>query len=127
MLSAITMLWGHQQLQIEHKVKMNGVYDDNEFVFTNDFGKHLEPRYLSEAFDDIRTETGITDLTIHSLRHTFTTRALEAGIDMKVLQDLLGHADFSVKANTYTHVLEDMKTESMRKVSGAITAIRKGD
>lgn len=45
----------------------------------------------------------------HSLRHTFTTRLVEAGVNLKVVQDTLGHKDFSTTMDIYTDVTKEMK------------------
>lgn len=45
----------------------------------------------------------------HSLRHTFTTRMCEAGVNVKVIQDTLGHADISTTLNIYADVTKDLK------------------
>jgi integrase len=44
----------------------------------------------------------------HSLRHTFTTRMCEAGVNVKVIQDTLGHADISTTLNIYADVTKDL-------------------
>ena len=45
----------------------------------------------------------------HTLRHTFTTRLCESGINIKVIQDVLGHADISTTMNIYADVTRDLK------------------
>lgn len=45
----------------------------------------------------------------HSLRHTFTTRLCESGVNVKVIQDVLGHADISTTMDIYVDVTKDMK------------------
>lgn len=45
----------------------------------------------------------------HSLRHTCATRLCEAGVNMKVIQDFLGHADISTTMNIYTDATKDFK------------------
>jgi len=122
----IKLLKTHKRQQAEHILSLGGIYEDQGYVFTNDFGKHLEPRYFSTAFEDVKKSTGIQDLTIHSLRHTFATRALESDVDMKELQEILGHADYSVTANIYTHVSNDIKAKAMAKVSSTIAEIGSG-
>ena len=47
----------------------------------------------------------------HSLRHTFTTRMCEAGVNIKVMQDTLGHADISTTLNIYADVTRELKKE----------------
>ena len=45
----------------------------------------------------------------HSLRHTFTTRMCEAGVNVKVIQDTLGHKDISTTLNIYTDVTKELR------------------
>lgn len=53
----------------------------------------------------------------HTLRHTFGTRCIEAGMQPKVIQTLMGHKDIAVTLNTYTSVLERFKTDEFNKVA----------
>jgi len=57
------------------------------------------------------------DINFHALRHTFATRALEAGMDIKVLSSLLGHAQASTTLNFYAHALPNHKKDSIDKMS----------
>ena len=50
---------------------------------------------------------------MHTLRHTFATRAIEAGIRPKTLQELLGHANISITMNLYVHVTEEEKEKEL--------------
>lgn len=63
----------------------------------------------------------IENFTFHSLRHTFATRALENGISMKTLQAILGHAQYAMTADLYSHVLPDTKAREMNKLSRLFT------
>ena len=56
---------------------------------------------------------GIGHFTFHALRHTFATRALEQGMDVKTLSTLLGHYSVSFTLDTYTHVLDQQKRDGM--------------
>ena len=51
----------------------------------------------------------INQLACHSLRHTFTTRMCEAGVNVKVIQDALGHKDITTTLNIYTDVTKELK------------------
>jgi integrase len=53
-------------------------------------------------------ETGVTRITLHELRHTFATQALERGIHPKVVQDILGHASIEMTLDRYSHVSIDL-------------------
>ena len=52
----------------------------------------------------------------HSLRHTFATRALECGMDVKTLSEILGHKNPTVTLNRYVHSLMEHKKEMMNKL-----------
>lgn len=59
----------------------------------------------------------IYDITTHSLRHTFGTRCIEAGMQPVTLQKLMGHKDIAVTLNTYTSILSRFKNEELSKVN----------
>lgn len=58
---------------------------------------------------DENAETLLPHFSCHSLRHTFTTRMCEAGVNVKVIQDTLGHKDISTTLNIYTDVTKELK------------------
>ena len=64
--------------------------------------------------------TGIEKFTAHAFRATFATRAIEAGIPPRTLQELLGHADFGITMNLYGHVTDNTLEDAMKKVNIAI-------
>lgn len=68
-------------------------------------------------------EAGITGHSPHSLRHTFATTALEAGVDVKVVSSILGHASTAVTAEIYTHVTGSMQRDAVLKVADEINKI----
>ena len=51
----------------------------------------------------------VLGISCHSLRHTFTTRMCEAGVNVKVIQDTLGHKDIATTLNIYTDVTKELK------------------
>lgn len=55
--------------------------------------------------------------TLHSLRATFATRAIESGINPRTLQELLGHKDFKITMNLYGHVCNDTLTDAMQAIN----------
>ena len=100
----ISRTLGTEALDLEH------------FVISRRYGYPIEPRTMQDAFKRVLKKANIADANFHALRHTFATRALEAGIDFKVLSQLLGHADISTTMNRYVHVLDDKKRTAMETI-----------
>ena len=85
-------------------------------IFSTPLGLTYEPRTYEDLFKRTLKAAGLADIKFHALRHTFATRALEAGMDVKVLSSILGHAQASTTLNLYAHALPDHKKISMEKM-----------
>ena len=109
--------------EIMHKL---GITDptllDNESIFKTSTGNTITSDYLRHRLQYVLKKYGFKKkVTVHELRHTFATRCLEAGIDMKTLQTFLGHADYKTTANIYSHVLTQTKNNQIMKYNTYIT------
>lgn len=58
-------------------------------------------------------------ITPHIFRHTFATRAIEAGMQPQVLKTILGHSSLAMTMDLYSHVMDDVKSDEMEKISNA--------
>lgn len=65
----------------------------------------------------LKKEFGITDISTHSLRHTFGTRCIESGMAPVVVQRLMGHKDIGITLNTYTSVFDKFREKEIDKVN----------
>ena len=81
------------------------VRPDEKFLFPSRGGKHLTRVRLFQLVKDLAGRAGIAPSKVspHVLRHAFATHLLEGGADLRVLQNLLGHADIAT-TQIYTHV-----------------------
>ena len=90
------------------------------YVLTNDEYKFIEPRTMQNKFKKILKAVGIENANFHSLRHTFATRCVELGFDVKSLSEILGHATVNITMNRYVHPTYEMKKKNMQKLSGLL-------
>ena len=84
--------------------------DGNVYVASENTA-FLNPATLQYRFHKLMEEAGLPDINYHALRHTFATRCIENGIDVKTLSEMLGHADAKITLNRYVH----SSMENMRK------------
>lgn len=99
----LAQMFASVEWQAQHQATLNKairriIRDCND----EQFEKSEEPEVLLPHF------------SCHSLRHTFTTRMCEAGVNIKVIQDALGHTDISTTLNIYTDVTKELKTSEFK-------------
>lgn len=87
------------------------------FVLTGNDGAYIEPRSMHNHFKRICKSAGINPVNFHVLRHTFATRCVELGFDVKSLSEILGHANVSITLNRYVHPSMALKRANMEKLS----------
>lgn len=90
---------------------------DSDLVFCTEDGKPLHPSNFNRAFKKLLKDNKLPKVKLHTLRHTFATRAFEEGVDPKIVQEILGHAQESTTRGIYTHVLDRLKKEAMDKIN----------
>ena len=116
-VSMLKTLKGRQESEIGNEyVRRNLVFCNNET------GNYLYKCSVNQTFKKCLEKAGVDSkgFSIHCLRHTFATRGLENGIEMRVMQELLGHTSLKMTADLYTHVLPDKKAASIFKLESTI-------
>lgn len=102
---------------LNHQYKMiaEGNFGPNKPVFCTSNGNYIIPRNFNRTFYSLCKKAGI-DKNLHALRHTFATRLLEQGENLKVVQEILGHAKISTTADIYSHVTQEIKKRAVMKI-----------
>ena len=91
------------------------------FFLTGDNNQWIEPRTMQNYFKRVLEKCFIKDANFHALRHTFATRCIELGFDVKSLSEILGHASVNITMNRYVHPTMDLKRKNMQKLSDLLT------
>jgi site-specific recombinase XerD len=92
--------------------------EDSKYLFLHK-GKLINTSQVNMQFQRVIEKYDIIDkkvkgkVSLHSLRHTFATRCIEAGMQAKVLQHLLGHSDIRITLNTYCDAFESFQRENI--------------
>lgn len=90
---------------------------DECFFLTSNDKKYMDPRTLQNHFQSALKKCGIGPVKFHTLRHTFATRCVELGFDVKSLSEILGHASVTITMNRYVHPTIVMKKDYMDRLS----------
>ena len=95
-------------------------YHKSNFVFTKCDGTPFYNRDISKISTELRKKTGI-DFHFHMLRHTHATMLLEAGANIKDIQNRLGHANISITMDIYTSTTQNLKNDTVKKFEDLIS------
>lgn len=95
--------------------KIQALPKRGEFVISK-CGKPVDIRTYRRHFKTILKKANLPDIKFHALRHTFSTRALEVGMDYKTLSEILGHSSVSITLDLYAHSLNEHKKKQMCKL-----------
>ena len=100
------------------KIANKQINNDEKLLFKTNNSNYCGRSTINNELKLIfKQEFNITDISSHSLRHTFGTRCIESGMAPVVVQRLMGHKDIAVTLNTYTSVLEQFKEREFDKVN----------
>lgn len=94
-----------------------------DYVFLNRKGTPTKNSAYDSTLYKLAEKAGIEKLSMHTLRHTFATRAIEQGMQPKVLQTILGHSTLAITMDTYVHITDDEKENEMKKFKVAFGAV----
>lgn len=97
-------------------VRVMQKYGKSKYLVSSKDGKVLAVRSYQRSFELLLKRLGIPHRGFHALRHTFTTRAMECGMDVKTLSEILGHKNPTTTLMHYAHSLDEHKNAMMNRV-----------
>ncbi|HUZ34728.1 MAG TPA: site-specific integrase [Streptosporangiaceae bacterium] len=118
--TTVTALRAHRDRQRAEAAAFGPGYHPSGYVFTGLNGDPMAPDRLTRTFKTLAAQAGLPPVRLHDLRHGAATLALAAGVDLRTVQEMLGHASIVLTADTYTSVLPDVARTAAEKVASLI-------
>ena len=106
----------------ENRLRFGKDYNTDylDFVFVNEKGDLIKPDHISHSFSDFIKEHNLKKIRLHDLRHSCASIMLANGVQMKQIQEWLGHSNFSTTADVYSHLDFSAKIDSANKIALAL-------
>lgn len=118
------VLRDQRRRQAEWQIKAGSVWQNVDgLVFTNEIGRNLSAQTVYLHFKKLAASIGCPDTRFHDLRHSYAVAALQAGDDVKTVQENLGHHTAAFTLDIYGHVTERMKRESAERMEQFIKGV----
>ncbi|MBO5158988.1 MAG: tyrosine-type recombinase/integrase [Lachnospiraceae bacterium] len=95
----------------------------NDYIFVTATGQLIKPGYVSQHFRYVCDKHKLKHIRFHDLRHSCATLLYENGVDMKAIQEWLGHSNISTTLNIYTHLDYKNKVQSANAIIGILPNI----
>lgn len=96
-------------------------FHDTIFVTKN--GRPIDRNNYDDALKKISQKNNLLHISMHTLRHTFATRCIEAGMKPKTLQSILGHSKINITMDIYVHVTKEELSKEMACVEQALKVV----
>lgn len=106
-----------KERQNEKRKCFGEAYIESDFVCCWDNGEPLKVNYISHAFSDLLKNNNLPHIRFHDLRHSCATLLLSQGIDLKIIQEYVGHSTISTTANLYLHPDIEEKKKAVNVMS----------
>lgn len=110
--TTITVLRLHQRRQRLLLHNLGKAWRPDGLVFTRPDGRPIRPDWLTHRFTALVAVSGLPPVRLHDLRHGAATIALAAHVDVKTVQDMLGHTSYAFTADTYATVLPEQARQA---------------
>lgn len=122
----VAELRSHRQRQLQERLAWGPAWRDTGLVFTREDGTLINPQSVTDVFARHIKAAGLPRIRLHDTRHTFATLALQAGVNVKVVSERLGHASVQITWDTYSHVLPDQDEQAADLFAAFVWGAREG-
>lgn len=102
---------------LKHSMEFKTYYTNENCYVLSGTDTPIDPRTYQKLYKKILANAGVKYRKFHAIRHTFATRAMELGVDIKTLSEILGHANITITLNIYAHSLLEQKKIAIEKLN----------
>ena len=113
---SVAAVTAHRTLRKRERLAAGEAWTDSGRMFTDEVGERLHPDYVSRRFRELAKAAGLPVIKFHAARHTAATLALEAGVDIKIVSEELGHSTTRITQDLYQHVRHKVHVDAAEKV-----------
>jgi integrase len=117
---AIEALHAHKLRQLEERLAAGPAWQDSGLVFTTTIGTPLDARNVVRHFQTLLARAGLPRMPFHNLRHTAASLLLAQGLDIRVVQQVLGHSQIALTANLYAHVTPTLLKDAATRMDALL-------
>ena len=117
----VTILRAHRARQNTERLAAGKEWADSGFVFTDELGRPLHPQHAGDQFYLLALHAGLPPVRLHDLRHGAASIMLAAGVDLKIVQETLGHVSSTFTRDTYTSVYPEVAKAAAESTAAMIT------
>lgn len=118
--TVVDELRAHRRKQAVERLAAGAAWNDGGFVFATHSGGPLDGRWIHRFWTDKLVDAGVAHHRFHDARHTAATLLLAQGVEMKTVQDVLGHSGFALTANTYAHTTSGQMLNAASKMDALL-------
>ena len=113
------MLLEKKKMEVKFKKACGKSYNKefDGFICRDNYGNMISPGYVTQHFHYVITRNGLKHLRFHDLRHSCASLLLAHDVPMKAIQEWLGHSNFSITANLYSHLEYNAKVNSAETIA----------
>ncbi|MCG5213114.1 tyrosine-type recombinase/integrase [Streptosporangium soli] len=122
----LKILKAHRIKQAAERLAAGPAWVDSGFVFTNPDGSRLHPHHATDQFQWLAYTAGLPPIRLHDLRHGAASLMLAAGLDVKIVQETLGHTSSTFTRDTYTSVYTEVAKAAAEQTASMIHTARLG-
>lgn len=113
----VSALKAHRAAMAQERLALGLGLTADDLLFTSVDGTPLHPDWFGRTFVRLAKAAGLPVIRLHDLRHTFATLALDAGVKVWDVSDILGHANISITLDLYRHAVPNTQAEATTKVA----------